>query len=206
MPDLISSTTFLNFTTAKSTDAKISELKKAKYSEYMPAADYYKPLRESFIKILCNNEDPKLLLKVADSVNEKKRDSYRKIARNLVKFLKNNNVQYFDTGKAYVRASSDLSISAKPDFGAYVNGIPYLIKVNYRKNGKDRSINKRNVNTNLVLMALSEKEFQTPDGTLTAILNGQNGTLIPLENEVSNSDKLKNTVDINYLVDIWQRI
>lgn len=55
-------------------------------------------------------------------------------------------------------------------------------------------------------MSLSKKEFQTPDGTLTAILNGQNGTLIPLENEVSNSDKLKNTVDINYLVDIWQRI
>lgn len=202
----ISLTQFLNYSSKVSTSAKIKAVKDIKYSaDYHPAIDYWKPLRDE-IKRLHEKELPIENLKyLLSTIHENKVKNYTSAIKNYVNFINKNDVTYFSPGKSFWKLTDTLFIGSSPELGLIVNGKKLYVKNYYKKKTSDTKVTKRNINSILTLMQISEKDFQLMPDENFAILNLQNGKLIeatPLQSE----SILELEIDAQNFVNTWERI
>lgn len=203
----MSLTQFLTFSTKVSTRAKINYIKEVKNdSDYHPAKDYWKPLRDE-IKRIHENGLPietldDLIKRITD---EKKLKNYIAAVKTYKRFINSNEVQYFQTGQSFWKLRDDLFVNASPEFGLIINGEPMLIKNNYKKRSATNKIDKRNINATLTLMQLAEKNFSVDENQKYCVFNFQNGKLIessPLRSE----SILELEMDAEFILNIWNQV
>ena len=202
----VSSTQFLTYTAKVSTSAKINEVKKIKHSpDYNPAIDYWKQLRDEIKRLHENNlsfeELPSLINKVSDT----KRKNYSRVISKYLTFLKSNEVKYFSSGKSYWMLSNDLFVRTNPEMGLTVNGKNLYVKNWYKNADNNTKVTKRNINSSLTMMQLSERDFRLDDNENFAVLNLQNGKIIEASPLISESI-LELEVEAANFVNIWNKI
>lgn len=202
----ISLTQFLNYSSKVSTSAKIKAVKDIKYSaDYHPAIDYWKPLRDEIKRIHEKNLPIENLKYLLPTINEKKIKNYTSAINRYINFINKNDVTYFPAGKSFWKLTDELFVGSSPELGLIVNGKKLYVKNYYKKKTSDSKLTKRNINSILTLMQLSEKDFPlTPDENF-AILNLQNGKLIeasPLQSE----SILELEIDAQSFINTWERI
>ncbi|RBP23383.1 hypothetical protein DET55_109131 [Bacillus mycoides] len=94
-------TQFLDFT-LKSSAAKTNFVKNLKSQpEYQPAFDYWKQLRDTVIKFHQNELPFECFKTLVQTVDQKKKQNYIDVIKQYKKFIKNNDVSWFDPGKSH---------------------------------------------------------------------------------------------------------
>ncbi|USK54216.1 hypothetical protein LIS82_22015 [Cytobacillus solani] len=171
----ISLTQFIDFTLTASGAARANYVHKVKTSEYFPGMDYWKQLREGIREIHENNLPIDHLYKIIDTVNEKKRENYRRSINQYVSFARKKDIEWFDIGASHWSFNNQLTVRSQPELGLFIDGVPYLLKVYYK--GKNTNINKNKVVSALTLMDTSSRNFSPPYGAINAILNLNNKKL-----------------------------
>lgn len=206
MPVKVSLTQFLTFNATVSTSAKINYIEKIKQNtDYSPAFDYWKELREAIKNCLQNKEPIESLLDVSSHVRVDKQSNYLNESKRMIHFVNNHDIQYFETGHAtWSSKSGQLVIAASPELGLTIDGKDYFIKNYYKKRNKNQKVTAKNIQSTLALMNLAKQENPIPN-IQCAVLNLQNEKLLtnPL---VSPATKLALDVDADTLVNIWNTI
>lgn len=147
-------TQFLDFT-LKSSAAKTNFVKNLKSQpEYQPAFDYWKQLRDTFIKFHQNELPFECFETLVQTVDQKKKQNYIDVIKQYKKFIKNKDVSWFDPGKSHW-ISDDLIVRSSPELALLINDEPHLIKLFFK--GKKERIDKYNINSTLTL--LNESTF-----------------------------------------------
>lgn len=203
----MSLTQFLTFSTKVSTSAKINYIKEVKNdSDYHPAKDYWKPLRDEIKRIHENGLPIETLDNLIErTTDEKKLKNYIAAVKTYKRFINSNEVEYFQTGQAFWKLRDDLYVNASPEFGLIINGEPMLMKNNYKKRSTTNKIDKRNINATLTLMQLAEKNFSVPKNQKYCVFNFQNGKVIessPLRSE----SILELEMDAEFILNIWDQV
>ena len=202
----ISLTQFLSFSTKVSTSAKINEIRRIKNApDYEPATDYWKQLRDEIKRIFEKNLPIETLLSLSDRVSEKKRKNYSRAISKFLLFAKNNELEYFKTGKSFWKLSDDLFVGTSPELGLIVNGKKYYVKNWYKKPANDTKVSQRNIQSALTMMQISDCDFSKKENDQFAVLNLQNGKLIEAKPLLSEA-VLELETDARTFVDIWSRV
>lgn len=169
----ISLTQFIDFTLKGSGTAKANHVHKVKYdSEYSPATDYWKQLRDAIKKTHQENLPLENLYNLLEVVNERKKANYRKSINQYVNFARNKEIKYFETGSSFWSFNDELMVRSSPEIGLEIDDVPYLLKVYYK--GKNNKVDTHKVKSTLTLMDCSKRDFIPPDGAITALLNLNN--------------------------------
>jgi hypothetical protein len=169
----VSLTQFLDFTLKGSGVAKSNHVYKVKYdSDYSPAKDYWKQLRDAIKKVHENNLPIDSLYNVLDKVNDRKKANYQKSISQYVNFAKKKDISWFETGSSYWSFNNELTVRSSPEIGLKIDGVPYLLKIYYK--GKGNRVDKHKVQSTLTLMNASKRDFVPPTGALPALLNLNN--------------------------------
>ncbi|NOU68350.1 hypothetical protein GC096_30445 [Paenibacillus sp. LMG 31461] len=122
---------FIEFT-IKQGPAKLSVVRDVKYqTEYSPATDYWKKLREGIVEMHRNGYSSEYLDHIVESVTDKKKHQYAKAVDEYKKLFKKHEIDFFEPGKAFW-AYEDIIVKANPELGLYINGEPHLIKLYLR--------------------------------------------------------------------------
>lgn len=184
----ISLTEFMNFSTRKSTSSRMNAVKTIKYkSDYHPAFDYWKQLRDEIKRVLENDLPIETLNELLYKISEDKLENYKRNINSFISFYKKNSPEYFDVGKAVWTFDDSLSVRANPELGLIINGTPHLVKIHYKSTNKD--ISKQTINTTLTAMQLATAEFPLPENPSYSVLNLTNKKLYTsnrlLENDVT---------------------
>lgn len=200
----VSLTQFIDFTLKGSGTAKANHVRKVKYdSEYSPATDYWKQLRDSLKHVHQNNLPVENLLGLLDEVNEKKKENYKKSINQYISFAKNKQINYFDTGSSYWSFNNELTVRSSPEIGLEIDGTPYLLKVYYK--GSKNKVDVHKVKSALTLMDCSKRDFVPPNGAITSLLNLNNKKLYE-SNGANKSLLLALEGDAAQFVYLWNNL
>ncbi|MCT4388979.1 MULTISPECIES: hypothetical protein [Leuconostoc] len=204
----ISLTQFLNYTAKVSTESKINYVRTIKSDpEYSPGKDYWKPLRDRLHKILQNGDDINNLKDLLVSTPEKKLANYTKAVNQLIRFFSSHEIEYFDTGSAIISSPDDqISVSAGPELGVKIDGQPYLLKIYYRKKDNTTKVTLKNIQSTLVAVHISKKNFVPPKDSKVAVLNLQNGKLVEQKGNPTTNDLFTLETDLDSFASLWHRI
>lgn len=146
----VSLTSFMDFI-YKTGTPKLTVVRNYKNSEYSPAFDFYKQLREAIIEFHANSSYSskeyfdKFLLTVSDN---KKISNYNQVIKGYKKFLGRKKIDWFEPPKA-VFSYRTLSVNVNPELGLVIDNQPYLIKLYFKSNeAKKRELLKAYVQGN----------------------------------------------------------
>jgi len=202
----VSLTQFLTYSSKVSTGAKINYVKQIKNSpEYHPGIDYWKPLRDEIKRLHRNNLPIEDLKNLLSKVDDKKIKNYKKAINSYIRFIRKNNVEYFECGKSFWKLSEELFINSSPELGFIIDGKKFYVKNYYKKKSSDTKLTQRNIKSTLTLMQISERDFELDNKSNFAVLNLQNEKLIEAPPLLSESI-MELEVDAQSFVDIWSRI
>lgn len=202
----ISLTQFINVTSRVSTSAKISVIRKMKSDPYSPATDYWKYLRDAIQEVAAGRKPLDYILDVATNISdEKKQENYLLDAKKFISFVKSNNVEFFIVGHATWKLNEDFVINASPEIGMKIDGQKYCVKIYYKVPNKSSKLTKRSAHSMLTMMYLSTKDFSDTDLNF-ALLNLQNGKIIPSTNTPNESDKLELMTDAAMIKGVWDNV
>lgn len=169
----VSLTQFINFTLKQTSQSKANYVHDIKYkSEYSPAIDYWKQLRDEIKKVHEKQLPLENLYNLLDKVHEKKKDNYNRSINQYIKFANKKDIEWFETGSSYWLFEDRLMVNSQPEIGLKINQVPFLLKIYYT--GKSSNVNKNKVQSALTLMETAERNFTTPDGAISALLNLHN--------------------------------
>lgn len=161
--------------TLKGSSAKTNMVRKIKYqSDYHPAFDYWKKLRDqivSYHQLELGNECFEDLI---SRVEEKKRQNYIYAIKQYLKFLNKKETIWFDPGKA-VWIGDELSVRSSSELGLIINGVPHLIKLYFK--GKNDKVDKKNINSSLILLDNSTYDTTFSFDVNCSVLNLQKNRL-----------------------------
>lgn len=201
----ISLTQFLGYTAKVSPSAKIKAVRDIKNApNYHPATDYWKKLRDAIKNIHENNlpiDDLKLIL---NTIDKKKVQNYSRAINTYISFVKKNNVEYFQVGKAFWEISDELFVGSNPELGLIINGKKYYVKNYYKKKESNTRVTKKNINSTLTLMQLAKPNFEIDPNATFAVLNLQTGNLIEAT-PPSKDDILELELEADHFVNTWNR-
>lgn len=144
---------------------------------------------------------PSLLHRIPES----KQKNYARVINKYLTFLNTNDVKYFVSGKSHWILSDNLFIRTNPELGLIVNGRKLHVKNWYKKPEKNTKPTKKNINSFLTMMQLSERNFDLNDNENFAVLNLQNGKIVEASPLVSEAI-LELEIDAGQFVNIWNQV
>lgn len=194
-------TQFLDFT-LKSSAAKTNFVKNLKSQpEYQPAFDYWQQLRDTVIKFHQNELPFECFETLVQTVDQRKKQNYIDVIKQYKKFIKNNDVSWFDPGKSHW-ISDDLIVRSSPELGLLINDEPHLIKLFFK--GKKERIDKYNINSTLTL--LNESTFSNEHNDVNyTVLNIQKNRMYT-NNSINNDHLIALESEANQLCYIWNKM
>lgn len=161
-------TQFIDFTIKGST-AKTNMVRQIKYqSDYNPAFDYWKQLRDGIIKYHESNLNLDFFDQLLAQIDDKKKKNYTHAIKQYKKFLKDKDISWFNPGKS-AWISSELIVRSSPELGLIIDGEPHLIKLYFK--GKSEKVDKRNTSTTLALLSTSSYEENYSSVVNQSVLN-----------------------------------
>ncbi|MBU9673857.1 hypothetical protein KQ939_09935 [Planococcus sp. CP5-4] len=161
-------TQFIDFTIKGST-AKTNMVRQIKYqSDYNPAFDYWKQLRDGIIKYHESNLNLDFFDQLLAQIDDKKKKNYTHAIKQYKKFLKNKDISWFNPGKS-TWISNELIVRSSPELGLIIDGEPHLIKLYFK--GKSEKVDKRNTSTTLALLTTSSYEENYDSIVNRSVLN-----------------------------------
>lgn len=196
-------TQFINFST-KGSSAKINEVKKIKYqdSDYHPAKDYWKQLRDAIIKFHEQGLNLEYFDFLLEDIDDKKKVNYQSAVKQYISFIKKKDIEWFPPGKS-IWTTDQLSVRSSPELGLIINGEPHLIKLYFK--GKREKIDKRNINSTLTLLNTSTYEIGHDPSVNKSVLNLHNQKLYT-NNDFDAAHLLALQAEANQFVYIWDNI
>lgn len=202
----ISLTQFLTFNAKVSTSAKINYVSSIKkQTDYSPAFDYWKGLRDAIKDCFKYQKPIESLLEYSSSVKPDKITNYERATKKLLSFTKSHKIKYFDVPHAlWTSENGNLQVAASPELGLEINGQKYLVKIYYKKPDGNTKVVKRNIVSTLMLMKLA-KLNESLDNVESAVLNLQNGKLYS-NSTISKKDQLELKIDAENFVNIYNEI
>ncbi|MGG4011431.1 hypothetical protein [Bacillus smithii] len=200
----VSLTQFIDFTLKSSGSAKAKYVRDTKNSEYSPAIDYWKQLRDAIRKTHEKNLPLKDLFGIVDRVSEKKRSNYLRAINQYYNFAKNKHIEWFDAGESSWNFDDQLIVRSNPELSVYIDGIPYLLKIYYK--GKTNKVDVNKVKSSLTLMDVSQRKFVPPDGTVNALLNLSNRRLYESNGVIDNDLLLSLQGEASHFVYLWNNV
>jgi hypothetical protein len=169
----ISLTDFVDIV-SKAGTPKVTKVKEVKNrSEYSPAADFYKKVRECIVdahqRSLPKAELAKLLAAITDA---RKLTHYPDVVRAYTKWWGHKNLVWFPPPNA-VFSGHNIDVSVNPELGLRINGKPHIIKLYFK--GEPLSKNRIDIVTHLM-----EVRFRPgcANKEVMAVLDIRNGRLI----------------------------
>lgn len=200
----ISLTEFMNFSTRKSTNSRMSAVKTIKYKgDYHPAFDYWKQLRDEIKRVLEKELPIETLNNLIYSISEDKVENYKRNINAFISFYKKYSPEYFDVGKAVWTFDENLSVRANPELGLIISGVPHLVKIHYKSTNKD--VSKQTVNTTLTAMQLATAEFPLPENPSFSVLNLTNKKLYSTD-KLLDDDVTLLTADAFQFSYLWSKV
>lgn len=197
----ISLTDFVDFVIRSGSPklTKVSEIKKR--TEYQPAFDFWKPLRDGIISFHRSHKPNKNALDVimVSIADPKKIVSYPDSVQAYKKFLGRKRVTWFDPPSAEWQPAG-LRVRINPELGLNINGIPHVIKLYFKK----EDLSKKRVEIVLLLLQ-STLRSRTKHNTQFGVLDVQRAKLFATsEADVSLLPLLKGEA-LNFAT-IWDSI
>lgn len=178
-------TQFLDFT-IKGTAAKTNHVRKIKYkSDYHPAFDYWKKLREGIVQFHEQELNFEFFEDLIKEVDDKKKQNYILAVKQYQKFIKKKDILWFNSGKANW-SNEELNVRSTPELGLYINGEPHLVKLYFK--GKSEKIDKRSTSSILTLLNTAAYEVNHDSLVKRSVLSIHNNKFF-VDNTV-NEDKL----------------
>ena len=199
----ISLTQFLDFTLKRSGRSRTNYVRSIKYSDYNPATDYWKQLRDEIKEVHSSGHPLNDLDQLIDQVNERKRHNYSEAIKLYKKFFRNKDIQWFDPGNSHRSFNGELVVNSNPELGLFIDGTPHLIKL-YFKGGKAR-IDKHSVTSTLSLMNTATFNKELPDETIASVLNIKR-TKIHSDNFVDDDLLISLEGDAQQLIYLWKNV
>lgn len=194
-------TQFLDFT-VKGVSAKTNFVKSIKYQDsYHPAFDYWKELRELIIDFHQERLPIECFEELIRETNPRKVINYNNAIKQYRRFLKNKDVEWFDTGKAHW-INEDIFVRSNPELGLYINGQPHLIKLYFK--GNREKIDKRNIKSTLTLLNASTYS-NNHENVNFSVLNIQKGNFYT-SNTIGTEDLIALESEANQFSYIWNKI
>ncbi|MYL21640.1 hypothetical protein GLW04_17175 [Halobacillus litoralis] len=196
-------TQFLDFTLKQSGGSRTNHVRKVKNSEYSPATDYWRMLRNEIKNIHKENANLDALDQLPDRVSESKRENYKNAVRLYKKCLKGHDVRWFEPSKSIWKFNDELLVRSSPELGLYIDGVPHAIKLYFK--GNKQKVDIRNIQSTLTLLNTSDFESSLPENTVFSVLNIQRNKLYT--SKTVNDDLLLSLEGeaMNFL-HIWNRI
>lgn len=196
-------TQFLDFTLKGSGASKTNFVRKVKYqSDYHPAFDYWKQLRDEIKRIHEKGLALSTLDSLIEKVEKKKQKNYQEAIKQYKKFLKGKDVEWFETGKSHW-AFDNLVVRSTPEIGLKIDGEPHLIKLYFK--GKNERIDRHNIQSTLTLMSHSNSSVDFPKTCCHTVLNVQRNRLHSLS-EVNEDLLVSLEGDAYQFIYLWSRV
>ena len=128
----VSLTTFVDFV-SKAGTPKLTVVKNDKHKgPYVPAQDFYKPLREIIIAMHQRGQSTSVLDALLSSTQDaKKRTAYPAIVRAYKRWLGRKTVAWFKP-VSRIWSHGGLDVAVNPELGLVINGTPHLIKLYFK--------------------------------------------------------------------------
>lgn len=203
MPIKVSLMQFLTFKAKVSSDAKFNYISKQKHNDgYHPSYDYWRDFREAIWQLPYNDGDLSVLDATIDKVKPDKKVNYIKTVNNFKSFVKNNNVQFLEVGKAKWNMEDELLVNASPDVGMIVDGKRYFVKIFPNVQQKTIRLDARAANSILTLLQETDTDFDVTSGTF-AVLRVNSARLFTAE-DIDERAKCLLTIDAKNFVDFWE--
>ena len=203
MPIKVSLMQFLTFKAKVSSDAKFNYISKQKHNDgYHPSYDYWRDFREAIWQLPYNDGDLSVLDATIDKVKPDKKVNYIKTVNNFKSFVKNNNVQFLEVGKAKWNMEDELLVNASPDVGMIVDGKRYFVKIFPNVQQKTIRLDARAANSILTLLQETDTDFDVTSGTF-AVLRVNSTRLFTAE-DIDERAKCLLTIDAKNFVDFWE--
>jgi hypothetical protein len=196
----ISLTDFVDIV-SKAGTPKVTKVKDVKNrSEYSPAADFYKKVRECIVDAHRQNLPKAALAKLLAAItDEKKLAHYPEVVQAYTKWWGRKKLVWFQPPAA-VFSAHGVEVNVNPELGLSINGKPHVIKLYFK--GEPLSKNRIDIATHLMEVRLRPK---CPNGEVMAILDIRSGRLI---NPAVPISALTAALDaeLAYIAALWPRV
>lgn len=201
----ISLTQFLTFKAFVSTNAKYNYVLKQKNNvEYNPSHDYWKNFREAIHNLPYNNGDLTVLWNAVDIVKPEKKVNYTRSVNNFISFISDNDVTFFEVGKAKWKFKNELVINASPDIGMIIDGRKYFVKIFPNVQQKKSRLDTRSVKSILTLLQETNADFNTDSGTF-AVLRVNSPRFFKAE-AINERDSKLLKIDAANFINCWETV
>lgn len=196
----ISLTDFVDIV-SKSGTPKATKVANVKHRpDYVPASDFYKPLRDRIADTHRNNLTAKNIEKLLHSLADgKKMKNYPDLVNGYSSWWGKKSIEWFEpVSDNFVL--HDIAVSINPELGLVINGQPHLIKLYFKSDPLTK--NRIDIVTHLMEVCL-RKHCQ--DGVVMAVLDVRKGKLISPKVPIA---ALSATLDaeLAYIAALWPNI
>ena len=189
--------------TLKSSPAKTNMVRKIKYqSEYHPAFDYWKQLREQIVLYHQRELDTNCFEYLVSQIDKRKQANYIFAIKQYLKFIKNKNLEWFDPGKA-VWTGDGLSVRSSSELGLLINDVPHLVKLYFK--GKNDKVDNRNINSSLILLNTSTYDKNFNFEVNHSVLNLHKNKLFT-QNEYNEDMLIALESEASQFIYIWNKV
>jgi len=174
---------------------KVAEVKTR--PDYMPAFDFYKPLREAIIDTHQLMKGKKAILEFYSSLaDQKKRTNYPPAIDGYRKWWGKKDLLWFEPPKASY-ASNGIEVAVNPELGLRINGTPHVIKLYF----KAEPLSKLRVDLITVLMETVLRP-KCKNGEKMAVLDVRNAKLFLLSAPLAPTKAVVDA-ELAYISALW---
>ena len=144
----VSLTTFIDFTAANGPSrATVVNRAKDQAEDYEPAADFYRGIRNTIVKVLQYDLDRDMIADSADTAHKNRVRHYRECASGFLKWWGRKDITWIDRPSPEIWRSGDLEVRINPEVLIEVKST-MLIKMYF----KSPPISKRRIDATLYLL------------------------------------------------------
>ncbi len=185
---------------SKSGTPKATKVKQVKLrSDYEPAHDFYKPLREFIIEIHKDDKPKKDIDKIFGNISDKKKlTSYAQIIDGYKKWWGRNVFQWIEPPRSNYRVNG-IEIIVNPEIGLKIGSEDHIIKLYFKSDPLSKF--KSDIITNLMAIKLKSSANQNIKMSVLDIRNAK----LYSQNRTSNFKPIIDA-ELAYIESLWSSI
>lgn len=168
--------------------------------DYMPAFDFYKPLREHIVEIHRQGGDRKALEALLSRLDDQKKlTNYPGAIEGYRKWWGRKRLEWFDPPKgSYVRGGMEVTVN--PELGLRIDGTPHLVKLYFKAD----PLSRLRVELITVLMEATLRP-KCEHGELMSVLDVRKSKLFTLSSPVAPAKAVVDA-ELAYVAALWPNV
>ena len=175
---------------------KVREIKNR--AAYLPATDFYKPLRDGLINLHRNAQGKTSLTELASPDDPKKAASYVALVGGYRKWWGRKELVWFEPPREIYEAHG-VEIVVNPTLGLAVNGVPHIIRLHL----KAEKLTK--MRADLIGALMLTTLDAAPPGAVMAVLDVRNSKLFAAGNGPGGVDAMVDA-ELAYIASLWPKV